>query len=231
MVMLMRYTAIALIGAAALSVAACGSSTTGSPTASGTSSSPTTSASASNAQAKDRVAGLIASVSGSAIQVTQSNNASATVDFTNATNVTEIVSAQLTDVTAGSCIAVRPTRDSAQGGAVTAQTVLVSPANNGNCAAPQASQGGRGGPNRHGVRGAVASVNGNTIVVTTGGNQTNVTVTPTTTYAKRAASNTQAIAGGKCISARGTKDSGGTLQATAINLRPADNGNCPGARR
>jgi hypothetical protein len=225
MVMIMRYTAIALIGAAALSVAACGSSTSGSPTASGTSASPTTSASSSNAKAKDRVAGLIASVSGNAITVTQPNSGSATVDFTNSTTVSEIVPAQLTDVTTGSCVTVRPTRDSTPGGPVTAQTVVVSPSSNGNCPQPQGNQSGKG------VRGTVGSVNGDTMIVTTDGNQTNVTVTPTTTYAKRGAGGDQAIAQGKCINARGTKDSSGTLQATAINLRPANDGNCPGTRR
>jgi hypothetical protein len=221
MVMLMRYMAIALIGAAALSVAACGSSTSGSSTASGTSSRPTTTASSSNAKAKDRVAGLINSVSGNTIQVAQPNNGSATVDFTNSTTVTEIVPAQITDVTAGSCVTVRPTRDNSQ----TAQTVLISPASNGNCQQPQGGRGGKG------VRGTVASVNGDTITVTTGGNQTNVNVTPATTYAKRAASNDQSISQGKCVNASGTKDSNGTLQATAINLRPANNGSCPGTRR
>jgi Domain of unknown function (DUF5666) len=217
----MRYTAVALLAAAALALAACGSSTTGTPAASGTSASSSPTSTARPANGKHRVAGLIASVSGNTVQVTQ-RNGSATVDFTNSTTVSEIVPAQLTDVTTGSCITVRPTRDSGQGGPVTAQNVLVSTSNDGKCPQPQ---------DNHGVRGAVASVNGNTISVTTGGNQNNVTVTPTTTYAKRAAANDQAIAQGKCINARGTKDSGGVLQATAINLRPASNGSCGGPRR
>jgi hypothetical protein len=119
---------------------------------------------------------------------------------------------------------VGPTRDSAAPGSavITARAVAVSTAVNGQCP----PSGGRG------VRGTVASVNGNTIVVTStdqSGNtsQTNVAVTNTTTYAKRAAANSAAIAQGKCIAARGTKDSAGALQATAINLRPAGNGGCP----
>ena len=86
--------------------------------------------------------------------------------------------------------------------------------------------------------GTVASVAGNTITVTgtdaTGNtSQTNVTVTETTKYTKQAATDAQALAQGKCVAARGTKDDSGTLQATAISVQPADNGTCPqpGGRR
>jgi hypothetical protein len=173
------------------------------------------------------VAGLIASVSGNTIQVNQ-RNGTATVVVTPSTVIAEQTPAGLTDVTPGSCVTVRPTPDSAPptSGTVTAQAVLIAPANNGQCSQPQGGQG-------RGVRGTMASVNGNTITLNTGGNpaQINVSVTNTTTYIKRAASNAQAITQGKCISARGTKDSSGALQATAISLQPATNGNCPGPRR
>ena len=80
--------------------------------------------------------------------------------------------------------------------------------------------------------GTVASVAGNTIHVTVtdaNGNpaQTDVTVTDTTQYTKDASATSQAIAQGKCITAQGTKDGGGTLQATVVTLGPADNGKCP----
>ncbi|MBV8927780.1 MAG: hypothetical protein JO152_01475 [Mycobacteriaceae bacterium] len=213
----MRYAIMALTGAVAVTLAACGSSSTHTAS-SGTSGPSPTSTTAKPANGKDHVAGLINSVSGNTIQVAQPNNATATVDVTNSTKVAELVPAQLTDVTTGSCVNIRPTRDNPG----TARSVLVSPADNGNCPQPQ---------NGRGVLGTVASVNGNTIVVTTAGNPTNVTVTPTTTYAKRTDSTTQAIAQGKCIAARGTNDNSGALQATAITLRPAVNGNCPGTKR
>ncbi len=57
--------------------------------------------------------------------------------------------------------------------------------------------------------------------------QTNVTVTDTTKYTKQSATDAQALAQGKCIAARGTKDDSGTLQATAISVQQADNGSCP----
>lgn len=225
-----KYPLLAIAGIAALSLAACGSSNSGSPsTSSATSGSASTSTSTStstsgapSAEGPDRVEGLIASVSGTTIQVTQPT---ATVAFEPATKISELTAAQLTDVTPGSCVAVRPARGSAaqSGGAVTARMVLITPAVNGQCQQPR----GRGG-----VGGSVTSVTGNTIVATTtdsngSTSQTNIQVTDSTRYEKRTVANAQAIAQGKCIAARGTKDSGGTLQATVINLRPANNGSCP----
>jgi hypothetical protein len=239
----MRYKIVLVGTAVALSVAACGSSSNNaSPTSSSTSSNangsstttgaaPTTPGTASGptspsqpAGGTDRVAGLIASLSGNSIQVT-ARDGTATVAFTSSTSMSSLAPAQLTDVTAGSCVMVRPTRDSgpASSGAVTARSVAVSAATGGNCPQPQG---------RHGVGGTVASVNGNTIAVTTGANspQTNVSVTDSTIYTKRTSATSQDIAPGKCLAARGTKDSSGVLQATAISLRPATNGTCGGPR-
>lgn len=235
-----------------LSVAACGSSNTASPTSSpSTSASPNAAAPSTTTpppgKPEAHVSGLIASVSGNAAQVTlqeRGENGNATVDFTDSTKVTEVTPAALTDVTTGNCVAVRPTHGESQGGqSVTAALVRVSPAVNGKC--PQAAKSGQGpsstppsgaptpphgGP---GIQGTVASVAGNTINITSsdsGGStaQTAVTVTDKTRYTKQAGSSTQAIAQGKCMTAIGNQDGNGTLQATAINLRPANEGKCPG---
>jgi hypothetical protein len=79
--------------------------------------------------------------------------------------------------------------------------------------------------------GAVASVSGNTINVTStdaSGNssQTAVTVNDKTKYTKQSPANAQAITQGKCMTAKGTKDGGGALQATTVDLRQANNGKC-----
>lgn len=243
---LTRFAILAVVGATALSVAACGTSnnakTTSSP-ASPTSASPTSSAPGASAKGKDRVSGLIASVSANAIQVTQQTGP-ATVDFTPSTKISEVTPAQLSNVTTGRCVTVRPTPESATapGGAVTAESVRVSQAVDGKCPQPKTPAAGStttapnappSGPEKpRPVRGTVASVTGNTITVTgtdVNGNpaQTNVTVTDTTKYTEKNSATSQAIAQGKCISARGTKDGGGTLQATKISLQPADNGSCP----
>jgi hypothetical protein len=225
-----------LTGATALSVAACGASnTTKPPSAAGPTSSAATSSPPASANGKAWVNGMIASVSGDAIQVTQ-RSGNATVDFTPSTKITEITPAQLTDVTAGSCVAVHPTRDSADsGGAITAQFVRISPAVDGKCQEPKRPAGGNA--KHRAVSGTVATVAGNTITVNAtdadgNGSQSNVTVTDTTKYSKQTATDGQALGQGKCVAARGTKDDSGTLQATSISVQPADNGACaqPGGR-
>lgn len=247
---LTRFAILATAGAIALSGAGCNTSKNAKPTSPAASptvasppiASPTSSPPEAAEKGKDWVNGLIASVSGNAIQVTEQTGA-ATVDFTPSTKITEVTPAQLSNVTTGSCVTVRPTPESATapGGAVTAESVRVSPATDGKC--PEAKRPAVGsttteptappsGPEKpRPVHGTVASVTGNTINVTStdpNGNpsQTNVTVTDTTKYTQRNPATAQAITQGKCITARGTKD-GGTLQATKINLQPADNGNCP----
>jgi hypothetical protein len=231
---LTRLAILAVAGVTALSVAGCGTSNkqNAAPSAGPTISS-------APAKGKEQVAGLIASVSGSTIQVTQQTG-SATVDFTPSTRVTEVNPAQLTDVTAGSCVSVQPTRKSAEaGGAITAQSVRLSPAVDGKCpqpkqpatgsatTAPSAPSPTAPAKNRI-IEGTVASVAGNTITVTTtNASQMNVTVTDGTKYTKQATTDAQAITQGKCITARGTTGSGGALQAKNIVVRPANNDNCP----
>jgi hypothetical protein len=234
---LSRLAIVTLTGVAVLSVAACGASNDAKPTSTNpTSSAPSSSPSAS-AKGKDWVNGLIDSVSGNTIQVSQ-RSGSATVDFTPSTAVSEITPAQLIDITTGSCVSVRPDRQGAStaGGALTARSVRVSTAVDGKCPQPKQPAGETtntqpGAPARQ-VRGQVASVAGNTITLTSadqGGNssQTSVTVTDTTKYTKQSTTDAQSIAQGKCIAAHGTTDGGGTLQATTISVQQSDNGSCP----
>jgi len=235
-----RLAIFTLTGATALSVAACGAShttsNTGQPsTAAGPTSSAATSSPSASANGKAWVNGMITSVSGDAIQVTQQSG-NATVDFSPSTKISEVTPAQLTDVTAGSCVAVHPTRDSADsGGAITAQFVRVSPAVDGKCQEPKHPAGANA--KHRAVSGTVASVAGNTMTINAtdadgNSSQSNVTVTDTTKYTKQTATDAQALGQGKCIAARGTKDDSGTLQATAISVQQADNGTCaqPGGR-
>ena len=238
---LSRVALIAVTGATALSIAACGASNNAKPTSTNpTSSAPSSSSSPSaSAKGKDWVNGLIDSVSGNTIQVSQ-RSGSATVDFTPSTAVSEITPAQLTDITTGSCVSVHPDRHGAStaGGAITARSVRVSTAVDGKCPQPKQPAGETtstppGAPAaRHQIGGQVASVAGNTITLNdadSGGNssQTSVTVTDTTKYTKQSTADAQAIAQGKCIAAHGTTDGGGTLQATTISVQQSDNGSCP----
>jgi hypothetical protein len=236
---LTRFAIFAAAAAAALAVAACGTSNTGNNATSASASPKSSSAAPAQPKGTDHVAGLIASVSGSTIQVTQSAG-NATVDFTPSTKVVEVTPAQLTDVTVGNCISVRQTPESAPaGGAVTAQSVRVSPPVDGKCPQPKQQAGPADTPppsaapaKNRGINGTVTSVAGNTINVTktdatAASSQTAITVTDKTKYTKQTTTDGQAIAQGKCITARGTKDGGGTLQATTITLQPANNGKCP----
>ncbi len=246
---LTRFAVLVVAGTTALSIAACSSSNKSSPTSTSTSTSTvisTTTSPTPNGEA--RVSGLIASVAGNSVQVTKEDNATAAVNFTSTTKVTEVTPATLTDVTTGSCVTVRPTRELQGGQPVTAASVKLSPPVNGTC--PQAKEAGPGSgpastsPAPSGspttppakpapVRGSVGSVSGNTINVTgsdASGNttQTAVTVDDKTTYTKKASATTDAITQGKCLTARGTMDNGGALQATSINVRPANDGKCGG---
>jgi hypothetical protein len=229
---LSRLAIVTLTGVAVLSVAACGTSNNAKPTsANPTSSAPSSSPSAS-AKAKDWVNGLIDSVSGNTIQVSQ-RSGTATVDFTPSTAVSEITPAQLTDISTGSCVSVRPDRHdgSTEAGAITARSVRVSTDVDGKCGSATSTPSDAPVRRRQ-LHGQVASVAGNTITLNdaeSGGNssQTSVTVTDTTKYTKQSTADAQAIAQGKCIAAHGTTDGGGTLQATTISVQQSDNGSCP----
>src|ERR1700735_5879962 len=170
---LSRLAILAVTGATALSVAACGASNNAKPTsANPTGSYPTSSSPSTSAKGKDWVSGLIDSVSGNTIQVSQ-RSGTATVDFTTSTVVSEITPAQFTDITTGSCLSVRPDRHGAStaGGANTARSVRVSTAVDGKCPQPKQSAGERtstppgASAAHHQIGGQVASVAGNTITL------------------------------------------------------------------
>lgn len=218
-----RCGVVTLAGFAALSLAACGSSSTpsaGSTTAA--SSSPSSAAPAPEGPGgKDRLSGLVNSVSGGTVSIT-GKDGPGTVDITSSTRITQLSPGQLTDVTAGECVAVRPVKGNNSGSAVTAANILVGRPGNAQC-------GEKGGKREHGINGTVAAVNGNTIQVTDADNaQITVTVTPETRYTKTAGADAKAIAAGMCLGARGTKDGNGALQATFAMVRPAVNGACGG---
>jgi hypothetical protein len=172
-------------------------------------------------------------VSGNAIQVTQEENGNATVDFTPSTKVTEVTAAALTDVTAGSCVTVWPTKEESQAGQpITASSVRVSPAVDGKCPQGKESAPGSTGPapsgspttapaKRPAVRGAVASVAGNTINVTnTDANgstsQTAVMVDDKTKYTKQGAATSQSI-----TQPCGARNQGQQRYAAGQDHRPA----------
>ena len=225
---LTRFAILAVAGATALSVGACGSSHDAkSPAAS----------SPAAANGKDLVRGLIASVSGNAVQVTEPTG-TATVNVSPSAKVTEYTSAQVTDVAVGNCVRVIAKPAPPPGGPATAIAVQLNPpGGDGKC--PQPKPAGAGSPGAPGpdqpflATGTVASVDGNDVKVAdidANGNpaQTEVTVTDKTEYNKGVPANSQAVAQGKCITALGTINKGGTLQAALVTLTSANaKGECP----
>jgi hypothetical protein len=218
------FAILAVASATALSVGACSKShdEKSSPTSSSAASSPA----ASNGKNKDSVHGQVASVSGNAVQVTESSG-TATVDVGPAAKVTDYTKAQLTDVAAGNCVRVISKPAPPPGGPATAISVQLNPpGGDGKC--PQPKPAAAPSPDQPvPAVGTVVSVEGNNIKVAVddaNGNpsQTEVTVTDKTQYMKGVSADLQAVAQGKCITARGTKDGGGTLQAIAVTLTPAN---------
>jgi hypothetical protein len=216
-----RLLILLMTGTTALSIAACSTSDNQNATQPSTSVSQPKSAPKPPPpllpMGKDHIEGLVRSVSGNTIQLTQRDRSAATVDFTPQTTVTELSSAALTDVKPGICVAVRSAPQSGSpGGAITAESMEISPAIADRCPPPP-------GP-APAVYGTVDSVAGNAINVNTidpTGKPTHSTVSVinTTTYTKHTVTNAQAVQNGKCMAAQGTKD-GSVLRAATIDVEP-----------
>lgn len=214
-----RFALLAVVAVVLLGVAMCHSSDTNSSTPAKPTATPAAQPSPAPSAAppapapppvgKDYVEGLIKSVSGGTIQL-RTRTGSATVDFSPSTRVVQVAPAKLTDVTPGSCVNVRATPQSAPtGGAITAQSVTITPAVDGKCPPPA------------GFYGTVTSVSGDTIAVNGIGAQaapTNVTVANSTSYQLQTPTDAQAIANGKCMGAQGIQDAG-VLHAATISLQ------------
>ncbi|WP_375234367.1 MULTISPECIES: hypothetical protein [unclassified Mycobacteroides] len=242
---------LAITGAVVFSCAACGGSENNSAR---TSAAPASTIPTRHAGSRDHVGGLITAVTGHSITVTTPGEP-ADIDFNAMTKITEIQPAELSDVVVGSCVSVLSATGADTSTEATAQRVLISASEDDKCAVdtppgsapppgvppgppppgegpPPAGPGAPppfGGPN---AQGAVASVNGDTIVIAntdpSGASeiQTNVAVTADTKYDRRQPAEATAITAGKCAEARGTKNSERLLQATKLDLGPATDGHC-----
>jgi hypothetical protein len=211
-----------LAGVTALSIAACGTSNDQDSTEHSIAATQPSSAAKPPPPppppvGKDHIEGLIRSVSGDAIQLTQRDRSAATVDFTQETMVTELSSAALTDVKPGSCVDIKSAPQSASpGGAITAESVEISPAIAHQCPPPPGPA-----PTVYGIVDSVAdnAIKVNTVDPTGKTTHSTVDVINTTTYTKHAVTNAQAVQNGKCMAAQGTKD-GDVLRAATIDLEP-----------
>jgi len=208
--------ALAVVAATVLSVSGCGSS-------------HDEKSSQASAGTQAEVRGLVSSVSGNTVEVTEAAG-TATVEVGSSVKVTEDTSAQLSDVVAGNCVRVAFAAGAPAPDVLTARSVQVTlPGGGGKCWQPKTAA--VGSPNER-VAGTVVSVEDNTITVAftdADGNpsEIRVAVIDKTRYRKDVATNSQAITQNKCIVARGSKDGEGALQAKTVTLSPSNKGKCP----
>jgi hypothetical protein len=154
------------------------------------------------------------------------------VAFAPSTKIMELTPANLTDITVGQCVTIRPA-SGAEGGTVAADAVVVGASSGGQCQKTGgADNAGLPSSPLGGFRGTVDSVSEKTIVLATvaadgSATKSTVQVNDTTLIADRHKVNGDAIVEGKCIIAGGTTDTGGTLQALTINLPLVVDGECP----
>jgi Domain of unknown function (DUF5666) len=156
-----RILALAALGVAAVTLAACGSSSS----ASTTSTTSTTKAKAAGGGrgfgaggARPGTSGTIAAITGTSLEVQNPTSGQTTVTYTSATTFDQTVSAAASGLTVGSCISAfgKPTSTSstgksAFGGPVTATTVTISQPVSGSCTAGFGGGGfGAGGAGRPG---------------------------------------------------------------------------------
>ncbi len=174
-----------VVVATVLALAACGPATAsdgGGAPAGGSTAAPTggTGAGGAGGQRQPGVNGLIAAVNGSTMQV-QTRTDQTAVSWNDATTFTTVTSAALSDVTVGTCVTVlepaasgTATGSATSGPAtqVTAASVEVRPATNGECAGGFGGAGGPGGtvgaPGAGGTRPAGAPTGAPTGTATNG---------------------------------------------------------------
>lgn len=177
----------------------------------------------------DGVFGPITSVSGNTFDVAGATGI-APVAFSDSTTIGESIPALRTDVTVGSCIKAGPGPDGGPAGsdAITANWVMIGTAIDGKCPQRPGSANPAPPAQHRGVSGVVSSVDGDTVTVNRqDGAPATVTVTDATHFKKRVPTDAQAITPGKCVAARGAKDSNGVLQATRVTVWASSDGHCP----
>lgn len=239
-------TVLLTVVVAAVGLAACG----GAPATTAAASaavSPSTAGTGGSAAAPPGVAGTIAAVTGSTLEVRSPRLGQVSVVLTGSTSLTELVTATVADLAVGDCVTALGT-PATTGGALAATRVTISPSVNGHCrrgglprrgssAHHRGSHHGsahrRGHPG-HAVFGDITSVSANTMTVsqtrrsgTTASHQ--VTLTSATTYLRVITVTPSAVTTGECIVATGPQSSTGAVTATAVTIRASVGGHCGGS--
>ena len=185
-------------------------------------------------------AGALVKIDGANLTVDTGQNGDVTVSMTSSTVVTKSSTAQLGDITVGSCVSLGGRPDSS--GNVGVSRVSLSAPVNGACpttgfgGGPQGSPrpsdsgtpgGGQGGGGAF-VRGQVTAVNGTSITVKTpSGTSETVTVPTTATVTKSTVVDASALQVNDCVLASGTRDSSGNIaSARSVSIVPAGANGC-----
>jgi uncharacterized protein DUF5666 len=225
----MNRSILLIAAAAAFALVGCGAA----PTAATGSASP--SPGAGNAF-RNGAAGQLVQINGQTLILTGPNG-DTTVTLTTSTSFAKTSVASLADITTGTCVVATGQKD-ATTGAVTATNVRLSPKLSAGCTAGGFAPGGAAGstprpaatprptpsgqPNAAFVIGEVTAVSGTsvTLLTQTTGSQT-ITVQAAATITVNASVSESALQNGQCLRAVGSRDSAGTVLATAITITPA----------
>lgn len=165
--------------------------------------------------------GAVASIAQNTVTVTTKAGPTK-VDITPSTRTFQNSTAQLSDVTVGSCVSISRAAPAPGGVPGPAASVTISVASNGKC-------GQSSGPKSS--AGAVTAVNGlNVSVADTPGAPTVIPVNDKTKYVKRDATSALAITTGSCLQAVGTDVNAGVLQVLTATVSAPPPAGCPGVK-
>lgn len=230
---------IALLGACAVTLGACSSSTTSATSPAG--------AAKPVSQGRPVASGSIASVSSSSMVVQNARSGSSvTVDWSSSTTFNQTVTASASDLVVGDCAQVFGASTSP--GPASARTVAISMPSSAGCARPSGvsgrSFGAGGGPGGGGrgfgggalpfvsAFGSVTSVGSGIFTVkgtaSSGSSSTTFGYNPTTTFTKIRSAKSSSVSSGQCATAFGSPSSSGAVAASTITLRPAGPNGCFG---
>jgi hypothetical protein len=186
-------------------------------------------------------AGQLVKLNGQTLTLS-TNSGDVQVVYTTSTTITQTSTVSAADIASGLCVVITGIKDSS--GAITARSVRLSQAVNGTCGqGPGGFGGGRppGGalpsgvprpslnPNLAIVSGLVTAVSGVSVTINsqTTSTATTVTVPTTVTVAESSAATAADLTIDSCVLARGQKNTQGVVQATSLNITPANSsGKC-----
>jgi hypothetical protein len=181
-------------------------------TAAGPSGTPTP----TSVSSRQGVSGTLTAIKGNTLTVSTVQSGQVSVTIGDNASIQRIVSGGLSDLKQGDFLTVVGTPDA--GGNVAASSIVVQPPGQGQ--GFSAPRSGNGSPGR-GTVGNLASINGNTLTLTTlQGSQVVVTVSSATIIDKTLAGTSSDLQPGESLTIMGSPDTSGNIAASLIIIRP-----------